>query len=357
MKPLPKKKNPKRKTRVAVLMGGPSSEHDVSLKSGENVLKQIDRNDYDSFGVRITREGEWEIQPGDLRHEADVAFIALHGTYGEDGTIQSILDAVNLPYTGSHALPSALAMNKYLTLRLLQENGFVIPHSFLISRSDWNRNPFKIFDQIKNYIGYPMVVKPNANGSSVGVHIVGSRGELVGALESIFEFSREALAQNLIVGRELTCGVLDHGWPDSAFPLMPTEIIPKVSPFFDYRAKYEPGGSEEITPARLPQPFVDSIRRTATNVHKAVGASGFSRTDFMLDRNGRAYVLEINTIPGLTTQSLIPKAAEATGIGFPDLIDRIITAALNKYHPREMCEGGMTGFFRPRAAAKKHRSK
>jgi len=334
-----------KKIRVAVLMGGPSAEHEVSLKSGENVLAALDKNKYEADTIFIDKAGNWEVEPRLLKNACDVAFIALHGKYGEDGTVQSILDEVGIPYTGSHALPSALAMNKYHTLRLLSDYGFTIPHSFLVSHREWNRNPFRVFDSARLYSGYPMVVKPNDNGSSVGVSIVNTKGELISALEKVFEMSRVALIQPFIEGREVTCGVLDYGWPKSAYPLLPTEIVPKVSNFFDYRAKYEPGGSAEITPARFKEPFIREIRRIATGVHRAIGASGFSRTDMIVDKFGRIYVLEVNTIPGLTKESLLPKAALASGISFANLLDRIISSAMRKYDLSDDCKKTISQSF------------
>jgi len=316
------------KKKIAVLMGGPSSEHEVSLKSGENVVKNINPEKYEARKVFISKKGEWEIPPENLKNQADVAFIALHGTYGEDGTIQSILDQVQIPYTGSNAAASALAMNKFLSLRLFRDAGLTTPMSLFVSKHDWHKNPFKIFNWVDHYAGYPLVVKPNDNGSSVGVYIPKNRGEFIGALENIFGISRGALLQNFVQGREMTCGVLDYGPAETAFPLLPTEIIPQVSDFFDYRAKYEPGGSLEITPPpKLTDYLMRALQKAAVQAHRLVGARGFSRTDFIVDKKGDIYILEINTIPGLTEQSLIPKAAQVSGIPFGDLIDIVIQSA------------------------------
>jgi len=163
----------------------------------------------------------------------------------------------------------------------------------------------------------------------VGVTIVLSPEELYQSFDKVFEISREALVQNFIQGREMTCGVLDQGWRESAYPLLPTEIIPKISSFFDYRAKYEPGGSDEITPPpNLKDHLVRDLQKAAILAHRILGAKGFSRTDMILAENGKIYMLELNTIPGLTEQSLLPKAAQASGISFQDLLDHIIRAAL-----------------------------
>lgn len=318
----------KKKTRVAVLVGGPSSEHEVSLKSGAVVARALDPSKYEARRVTIDKRGEWEIPPETLAKQSDVAFIAMHGTYGEDGTVQRMLEDLGMAYTGSDALASALGMNKFLSTRHFRLHGLPIPVSILVSRGEWGRRPTKVMQEIRYYVGYPLVVKPNNQGSSVGVSVVSNEEGLGKALEEVFLVSREALAQQFIEGRELTCGVLDYGWPESAYPLLPTEIIPRISSFFDYRAKYEPGGSLEITPPHLPDPIIRVVQRMAVTAHRAIGCSGFSRTDMLLNGRGEVYLLEVNTIPGLTEQSLLPKAAEASGIPFREMLHRVIGAAL-----------------------------
>ena len=317
-----------KKLRVAILKGGPSSEHEVSLKSAAQVKKHLDSAHYDADEVLISKGGEWEISPENLAHAADLAFIALHGTYGEDGTVQSILDAVGMPYTGSDAMSSALAMNKFATGRLFHDAGILTPRTLLITKREFDKDSDGVFRGIRYHLPYPLVIKPNAEGSSVGVYVVHDRDELIPALIGAFALTKEVLAQHFVEGREVTCGVLDQGFAESAFALPPTEIVPAVSHFFDYRAKYEPGGSEEITPARFSEPYLAEIRRTALAAHRLVGARGISRTDFIMGRDGKLYTLEVNTIPGLTEQSLVPKAAAAAGIPFPKLLDIVIGAAI-----------------------------
>ena len=314
-----------------VFIGGPSSEHEVSLKSGEVVLRNLDPERYTGKKILISKAGEWEEGPKDLRQNSRIAFIAMHGTYGEDGTIQALLEQEEIPYTGSDALSSALGMNKFLSTRHFKDHGLPVPFSMLISRHMWGMKPQFVLNQLRQYIGYPLVIKPNNQGSSVGVSIVRNEEELEAALEESFKVSREALAQEYIQGRELTCGVLDHGWTESAYPLLPTEIIPRTSHFFDYRAKYEPDASLEITPPDLPAPVIKTIQQLAVNAHQALGCSGFSRTDFMLDLKGNLYILETNTIPGLTEQSLLPKAARETGIPLKELLHRVIQAGIIRW--------------------------
>lgn len=313
---------------VAVLMGGPSHEHEVSIKSGKNVSRALDRMKYDVKQIYISKKGEWDTDIKDVGKLADVAFIAMHGEYGEDGTIQALLEAEKIPFTGSDAATSALAMNKYLSLRTFQDHGFIVPHSFIVAREHWKEKGPALFEEARHYVGYPFVVKPNASGSSVAVHIVKSPEEFVEAMDDAFAYSRHVLIQSYIRGREVTCGVLDHGFPESAFALLPTEIIPRASHFFDYAEKYNTEGAHEITPARFPAPILKHIQRTAVGIHKLLRCRGFSRSDFIMDEHGHIVVLEINTIPGLTETSLLPKAAAAHGLSFPSLLELLIEGAL-----------------------------
>lgn len=319
-----------KRLKVAVLMGGPSSEHEVSLRSGDKVFNGLNSELYEPFLLAISKTGEWGLSHSELKDRSDIAFIAMHGAYGEDGTVQSILEDRKIPYTGSSAAVSALAMNKFLSGKLFKRVGFSVPQTFLVPKLTWESgDKLKILKTAFSYISSPCVVKPNNQGSSVGVRIVRNADELKDALDHAFTFSREALIQQFISGREVTCGVLDHGWPRSAFPLPPTEIVPKASHFFDYKSKYETGASDEITPAKLPASLARAVQDLAVGAHRAMNAKGFSRTDMIIDPRGVVYVLEINTIPGLTGESLLPKAALAAGIVFPKLLDTIISSALH----------------------------
>ena len=321
------------KLRVAVLMGGPSSEHEVSLKSGRNVMRAL-KDKYAVQGVLVSKSGEWPFSTEELKRNADIAFIAMHGTYGEDGTVQSILDEVGMPYTGSDALQSALAMNKFISLRALRDHGLRVPRSVLIHQVAWRRNPFAISNDINNYLHYPLIVKPNALGSSVGVEVVEAPVGLDRTIERGFESARDLVAQSYIPGREFTCAVLDHGTAGTAYSLLPTEIIPRNARFFDYKEKYSRGGALEVTPANVNEVWSREIRRAALRAHEALGCRGMSRTDMILGRDGALYVLETNTIPGFTSRSLLPQGAEAMGISFPDLLDRIVNAAFVAHHAR-----------------------
>ena len=305
-------------------MGGPSSEHEVSLKTGEMVLKNLDKKRYYGFPVKIEKNGSWPISIEKLKRKADVAFIAMHGEYGEDGQIQSLLETFKIPYTGSGPIESALAMDKERASILLAKNGFQIPESISIYKND----PYPDWAISKN-LRTPLVIKPANQGSSIGVSIINKKSELKEALNKAFQHSKKVLAQKHIKGREITCGVLEIN--GSAIPLLPTEIKPNLGEFFDYYSKYNSNGSLEITPPELPKKMIKKIQLTALEIHKLLGCSGMARTDMIMQGNGKLYILEINTIPGLTETSLLPQAAEKTGIPFPKLLDIIIQSALTKH--------------------------
>ncbi len=321
-----------KKLKIAVLMGGPSTEYEVSLNTGKNVLANLERGIYDPEPIVISKEEKWDIPPEELRDRTDVAFLATHGNYGEDGTLQGELDVAGVPYTCSDARSSALAMNKFLSLQLLRDAGFTVPPTILLSKTEWLVNPELLVKKIEWFVNPPYVLKPNRGGSSVGVFVVRNASELQNVLSQLFDSYGEIIVQPYIEGREVTCGVLDFGMPGTAYPLPPTEIIPNLGQFFDYNSKYKTGGADEITPARLADSWLKEIQRAAKEAHLLFGCRGMSRTDMILGKDNKLYILEINTIPGLTKTSLVPKAAMAIGISFPELINRIIRASLNSYN-------------------------
>lgn len=310
-----------RKLRVAILMGGPTSEHEISLRSGEMVLKNLNSEKFRSFPVKIEKDGTWPITLEELKDGADVAFIAMHGTYGEDGKIQTILETFKIPYTGSDPIASALAMNKQKTAVLLSQNGLLTPESILVKKED----PYATWAIAKNFALSPLVIKPADQGSSIGITLVTVKNKIKPALREAFNYSDFALAQRFIKGKEVTCGVLEIN--SVPVPLVPTEIVPKKGLLFNYAAKYEIGGSEELTPPNLPKDLIKKIQMIALKAHKLLGCSGISRTDMILGEDGNIYVLELNTIPGLTETSLLPQQAAAMGIKFPQLLELIIKSA------------------------------
>ncbi|MBI2035554.1 MAG: D-alanine--D-alanine ligase [Candidatus Liptonbacteria bacterium] len=328
--------------KIAVLMGGPSSEHEVSVQSGLNVLKHLDYKKYDAVPILIDRKGFWLIHgPGEAplsepealltlcKRGVDTAFLALHGEYGEDGFVQHVLQNAGIFFTGSGSLQSALAMNKILAAREFDEAGLGTPDFLEIRRKDWIKKPIEVSKSIYNTFGKHIVIKPVNRGSSMGVSVLEIKNNdlapLENAIQGAFSVSRSVLAQKAIKGREVTCGVLDI--KGCAEALLPTEIIPLNKNFFDFEAKYS-GKSREVTPPEnMPLRLIKKIEDTAIRAHKALGLRGVSRTDMIIGSGGQIYVLEVNTIPGMTEQSLLPQASKACGISFTKLLDLMIEDA------------------------------
>ncbi len=301
-------------------MGGPSAEHDVSLKTAAMVIRHLDKNKYTHIPVKIERNGTWPMTISELKNQADIAFIAMHGAYGEDGGIQTILATHGIKYTGSDPIASAIAMDKEKSMQILKNHKLKVPDYYIVHKKDSLLN-FKNAKKIK----LPVIIKPNTGGSSMGVSIIRDWKELAGALNEAFKFSDSAIIQKYILGREVTCGVLHIN--GTAIPLMPTEIIPAKEQFFGYESKYSSGGSRELTPPDLPKAMIKKIQLTALNAHRALGCSGMSRTDMIIDKDDSVNVLELNTIPGMTETSLLPQGAKALGIHFPELLEHIINSA------------------------------
>lgn len=309
-----------KKKRIAIIVGGPSQEYEISLKTGEMVEKNLDKKKFNAFKVKIEKDGRWPITIEKLKERADIAFVAMHGKYGEDGQIQSLLETFQIPYTGSNPVASALAMDKIKTMDILQRHGYFVPEYFTAQK---NNSALK-WDNVKK-INLPAIIKPVDGGSSVGISVIRSWSELPQALAKVFQCSDSAIIQRYIAGKELSCGILEIN--NSTIPLLPTEIIPCKANFFDYQSKYEDGGSREITPPKLPKPLIKKIQQAALGAHKMLGCSGMSRTDMILGTDENLHILELNTIPGLTETSLLPQAAEKMGINFPKLLEIIIDSA------------------------------
>ena len=310
------------KIRVAVLMGGPSYEHDVSILSGKMVCESLNKDRYDVIPVHINRDGEWSLPFEGLIDKTDITFLALHGEYGEDGTVQQFLDNIGVPYTGSSAQASALGMNKSASSKLFKAYGLDVPTWTEISReNDWAyfRAPFD----------YPVVIKPVDRGSSVGVNIIRNEFGTKEALCQVFRVSRNAMIQKYIAGREITCGVIEDESGD--IPLPPTEIFPLRADFFDYNSKYNFGFAKEITPAPITRREAEEAQRIALAAHKIIGASGVSRTDMIIGNDGRFHVLEINTIPGLMPAGLLLQAANHIGLSNSALLDKIIASSIKRH--------------------------
>jgi len=288
-----------KKLKIGVLMGGISSEREISLMTGMGVYNELKKNGHNVIALDIDSHSIDKI----IRSKIDAAFIALHGTYGEDGIMQAILEFLQIPYTGSGVMSSALAMNKVKTQEILGYNGITVPEWAVVS----NKEELK-----KIKIKYPLVLKPVAEGSAVGVYIVKNLEDAMDKFPKVKKYGKAVMAQKYIKGIEISVPVLG----ERALPVI--EIIPS-NKFYDYDAKYTPGKSNHIIPARIGKENTKKAGETAMKAHKLLGCKDMSRTDMILQGN-RLYVLEINTIPGMTAVSLLPEAAKAAGISFYEMI-------------------------------------
>jgi D-alanine-D-alanine ligase len=318
------------KIRVAVLMGGPSSEHEVSLASAKNVIAAIAKKKYLVKPILIDKHGFWALDhykkdPRRALKNVDVVFNALHGEYGEDGEVQGILERLRIKFTGSKQLSSALAMDKIASRKLFEIAGLNTPKSRALRR-DYFLSHRWIISQTKQAFSLPLVIKPARRGSSVGISIIKTFSELGQAIEKAFKFDNLALIEEYLPGREITCGVLEI--KNQITPLPPTEITPRKSRYFDYDSKYNAGWTEEITPASLPHQLTTTVQEIAVRTHKILGCRHYSRTDMILVGD-KIYVLELNTLPGLTKTSLIPQQASAYGMNFAEFIEHVLTLALH----------------------------
>ncbi len=318
------------RTVVAVLRGGPSSEYEVSLKTGTSVLEALNKEKYEPRDIFIDRAGNWHLHGMSMSPEralrgSDVAFNAMHGGYGEDGEVQRLLDTFSLAYTGSNAAASALAFNKQHTKQAVKKIGIKTPRALVVSPpedGDMEKLAFNIFRTFP----HPAVVKPVIGGSSVATTIVNDFHTLQWGLEQALEVAPKALIEEYIKGREATVGVIDNFRGEKTYALMPVEIIPPASqPFFDYHAKYS-GESIERVPGNFTHREKEELMYMARRAHEALDLSHYSRSDFIVSKRG-IYFLEVNTLPGLTPQSLLPKALNAIGSKLSEFLDHVITLA------------------------------
>lgn len=308
-----------KKLTIALLSGGISSERDVSIASGNQVYEALDSDKYEV--IRYDPKTDLPKLIADAAN-IDVALIILHGPYGEDGTVQGLLDLLNIPYQGSGVLGSAIGMNKLVSKQLYKSAGLpVAPYLFFNSIGMINTS------EVVDKLGLPLVVKPVTSGSSIGLSIVKTKDSLSAALEKAFAEDHEIIIEAYIKGIELTGGVVGN---DELQALPIVEIIPgEEFEFFDYTAKYTPGASEEICPARIDEAMTAKAQTYAKTAHRALCCKGYSRTDMIL-ADGEIYVLETNTIPGMTPTSLLPQAAGVAGISFSQLLDQLIELSLEE---------------------------
>jgi D-alanine-D-alanine ligase len=307
------------KLRLALIAGGKSSEREVSLKSGNQVFQALNQEKYDIRRYDPLTDLERLVREA---RELDAALIIMHGRGGEDGSMQGLLDLLEIPYQGSGVLASALAMNKELSKTIYEQAGLQVPRALTFDHAG-APSP----QEIEAALGLPVVIKPVHEGSSIGISIAETPEALQTGLAAAFALDNRVLVEEFIQGVEVTGGVLGNVRLQ-ALPLV--EIIPSSTyAFFDYEAKYQPGATEEICPARLSPELTKRAQECALTAHQALGCRGYSRTDMMI-RDQEIFVLETNTIPGMTATSLFPQGAKAAGIEFPALLDTLINLALGK---------------------------
>ena len=315
----------KKKIKVAVLMGGRTAEHEISLVSGREVVKNLNPKKYDVLPVHISSDGK-SFQLNNKKYpfsqlsivNCQLFFIAMHGPYGEDGTVQGFFELIGIPYTGSKVLASALGMDKISSRKLFTHAGLKVPNYLVIRQQDNWQN-------IWQKLNLPIFVKPHNQGSSVGTTKVNKKNELKGALDLALSFSHLALVEEFIDGVEITCPILGNDRTE-VLPLI--EIVPKTG-YFDYQAKYNEKLCDEIVPARISKSLSKKAQEAALTTYQALGCRGFGRVD-MIAKGNDVYILEVNTIPGLTPVSLFPKSAASAGITYTTLLDKIIEFALEK---------------------------
>lgn len=308
-----------KRLRVAVILGGTSSEREVSLKSGRAVIEALDRSHYHVAAYDPAEDISRLVADAP---QLDVALIMIHGRGGEDGTVQGLLDLLGVPYQSAGVLGCALAMDKHLSKERYRQHGLPVAPDVLLIKGDPDAAA-----RVMARPGLPVVIKPAHEGSSCGISIVQRAADLEPALRSAFALDVEVLAEAFLAGREVTCGVLGHRYPE-ALPLV--EILPgdKYS-FFDFEAKYTPGATREVCPAQVDSETTRLVQELAVRAHQALTLQGYSRSDFILTSDGPV-ILETNTIPGMTHTSLLPQAAAAAGMDFPALCSRLVELALSK---------------------------
>ena len=307
--------------RVAVLMGGQSAEREISIRSGRAVWAALIRKGYDAIPLEVDSSVVARLR--EVRGQ--IAFIALHGPGGEDGTIQGLLEVLRIPYTGSGVEACAVAMDKALSKALLEHAGIPVPRGFVRTIGD-RRKP------MPSGFRFPLVVKPVSQGSTLGITIVRKSRDLSKGLEAAFAYGPSVLIEEYIDGRELTVGILNNR------PLPVVEIVPRGG-FYDFASKYTPGASVYKAPAPLPSRVAKQIQALALDVHRRFGCRGATRVDFRLNKKGRPFVLELNTVPGMTETSLLPMAAKAARLSYEDMVEAILMSAIERDAPASPSKG------------------
>lgn len=316
--------------RVGVMRGGPSHEYDVSLKTGNAVLRGLS-SEYKKHDILVDKTGRWHINglpttPQQLNNQVDVIINAMHGEYGEDGQVQNILDQAGVPYTGSGHMASNLGMNKALAKEIFVQNGIRTPRGVIISL---DLSAEAAANEVFRRMSPPWIIKPVGAGSSIGLYLARTYFQLVDLIAEARRVAEELIVEEYIRGREATCGVVDNFRDVEYYALLPIEIVrPRGESIWNYNDKYS-GETEEICPGRFSPEEVRRISELAIAAHKAIGARHYSRTDFIISPKG-IYTLEINTLPGMTEHSLLPKSLAAIGCQYTHFLDHLIKLALRK---------------------------
>ncbi len=309
--------------KVAVLKGGSSLERQVSLRSGARVEDALESLDHDVEAIDVGSDLVDRLKES----KPDVVFIALHGRGGEDGTVQEILEILGLPYTGSGIQASIKCMDKVLAKYALIEAGIDTPDFFAFNERAFSElGAATTLPDIEERLGFPVVVKPSAQGSALGIKFAASTEDVPGALVAAFSYDDKVILERYVKGRELAVGLLETETGLEALPIV--EALPHEGSYFDFESRYEIGKTDYVCPAKLPEDVTNTVQELAANAFRTLGCYGFSRIDLMLPDDSPAQVLEANAIPGLTETSLFPQAAEAAGIAFEELVSRLIELAL-----------------------------
>jgi D-alanine-D-alanine ligase len=352
-----------RKLRVGVLFGGRSGEHEVSLVSAASIIRGLDPQKYEAVPIGITKEGHWLIGEGAQKmlpevlrtgqrvvmsadptesalmpldgsprgQKLDVVFPVIHGTFGEDGTMQGLLELAGLPFVGAGVLGSAIGMDKDVSKKLMQVAGIPVVPWIAVQRADWESDPKEIRRAIEKKFKYPVFVKPATLGSSVGMTKVHSRAELSPALDLAAEFAMKIMVERAVSAREIEVSVLGNHDPRASIP---GEIVPHRE-FYDYAAKYLEEGTKLLIPAKLTKSEVKKVQAMAVTAFRALELSGMARVDFFIEkRGGKIFLNEVNTIPGFTSISMYPKLWEANGIPFRELVSKLIDLALEQHREK-----------------------
>lgn len=344
-----------KKKRVAILYGGRSVEHAVSVNSARNIYEYIDKDQFEPVPIGLSKTGQWflttsvnkEIEQGKAlglmldpaspgfvllssgdRFKVDIIFPVLHGTDGEDGSIQGLIKAMDIPMVGTGVLGSALAMNKIVAKRLMRQAGLPVTDFLTFGYQEKDKITFTA---ISKQLGLPFMVKSASLGSSVGVTKVKNKNDFKRAVDEAFKYDDEMLAEEFVTGREIECAVLGNSPPEASYP--GEIVISKNYEFYTFDAKYvDPEAVQIHVPAKLPKPIAEKIRKASIKAYEALHCQDFSRIDLFLDKKGKIYINEINTIPGFTNSSMFPMMWKERGISFSDLITRLLNLAQERYN-------------------------